>query len=104
MLVSGWLRTNPWAGLLLAARGSHWIRDVDVDGDTISRFTAAVGYRVKRPLEVFLSGEINLPGDHYTTAVPYDDGWSLSVLVKVALDGRFALQPSANHDSAAKAR
>ena len=94
LLASGWLRGNPWRGLLLVARVSHWLRDADVKTDTISRFTGAVGYRVLRPLEVFISGEYNLPGDAFSSAAPYDNGWSVGLRVRVALTGQFSMNAS----------
>lgn len=94
LVVAAWARANPWKGLLVAARYSHWMRDIDIDGDLLERVLGSVGYRITGPLEVHLGMAFNMPGERYATAVPYDDGWGLFALIKVDFEGRFAMTSS----------
>ena len=86
-VAEGWARARPWAGLLLAVRGARTARDVDVAGDAISRVTAAVGWRFRGALDVWLAGNRTWLGDRARTALPGLDAWAVGLVLALRLDG-----------------
>ena len=86
VMAEGFLRSRPWEGLILVARGIHYVRDLSLADDTISLFNAAVGYEVAPPLQVFASVEKTWIGHDYANTHHDAQRWSFMI----SLRGAFA--------------
>jgi hypothetical protein len=89
VLLEGFVRGNPVAGLLLAAQVGHWWRDVDADErDGLLTVTGAAGYRVVDPLQLLLAVDAFVPSDLAEAALPELDDWSFRAIARFDLEGR----------------
>jgi hypothetical protein len=80
MLLEGAVRVEPLEWLLFAARASHFVRDVDADGNSISALSLAAGVRPLEPFDVWLSGERVFAGETAASALPGVERWDIRAI------------------------
>jgi hypothetical protein len=74
---------EPIDRLLLGVRGGIWWRNTDVSGDRITTVTGTAGFRVARPLEVFLATTRNVPEEVAHAALPGSSTWDFRLVTHV---------------------
>jgi hypothetical protein len=89
LLLEGFVRGNPVAGLLLAGQVAHWWRDLDApERDALLTVTGSAGYRIVAPLQILAAVDAFVPSDLADTALPELDDWGFRVIARFDLEGR----------------
>ncbi|MCC6899420.1 MAG: hypothetical protein IT377_10625 [Polyangiaceae bacterium] len=83
LLFDVFVRAEPVTDLLLGVRAGHFVRDATSTGDTVTTVDAAVGYRLARPLEVFLAGTRSQPSSRAEESVPGSRYWEARLVSRV---------------------
>jgi hypothetical protein len=77
LLVDAGVWVEPLEWLLFAARGSHFVRNLDGDGDHLTSLLLAAGVRPLEPLDVWLSAERAFAGDAAAAALVGVERWDI---------------------------
>ena len=83
LLLDAFIRAEPVSDLLLGARGAHFVRDARTSGDALTTVDLAVGYRLARPLEVFVAGTRSQPSSRAEDSVPGSRYWEARLVSRV---------------------
>jgi hypothetical protein len=91
LLVDAWGRVEPLEHLLLAARFSHFFRNLTApaNGDEISTFTGSVGTWIVEAIRIFLAFDVRVAGDRARTELPGFESYALRVVFEGNLGARF---------------
>ncbi len=91
VLIDGWGRVEPIDEfpLLVAARFSHYVMDLQAATTTATLFTLAVGYRIAAPLRMFAAVDRRFADAPFESAVPGFERWNVRLILEGNLMGRF---------------
>lgn len=78
------VKVIPYGPLLFAARGSVFLRDAAVSGDSVRAVTLAAGARIDRSVEAWLAFDRSAPTGKARDALPGTDNWQLRAVARVA--------------------
>ncbi|MBM4375082.1 MAG: hypothetical protein FJ095_08360 [Deltaproteobacteria bacterium] len=86
LLVDGYGRVEPLAGLILGAQLMHFRRDLSMPGDVLSIVTGSVGYRPVEALEALLAVDRQVAGEMAAPTLPGLDSWRIRAVARFQLE------------------
>lgn len=81
-LIEAWARGNPWEGLMLTGRVSHFLRDLTVQDDTLTELTFSVGYRLFDVVGAHVAVDGRFAGAAAAAAIPGYEEWRIRVIAE----------------------
>ncbi|MEZ4338840.1 MAG: hypothetical protein R3B82_19655 [Sandaracinaceae bacterium] len=91
VLVEAWARGNPWEGLLLGGRFTHFLRDFEASDDTLTELTVSVGYRIMDVVGAHVALDGRFAGATALATLPGYERWRIRVIAEGSFEHPFTV-------------